>query len=172
MTHWRPSIHLWKVGADISSLRHLSVVMVQSRQNWNSNRLGSCLRSGTRCSRGVGDPLLDPLMRSCLVEVDHIAIEHVLELPLMQNQQVIEAFLPHTPQESLTDGIGSRRVIGSFENLDATCPRHTSKARPKFAIVITNQVLWCLPIRGRFSELLGYPGLGRRACHADMDDLA
>jgi hypothetical protein len=87
----------------------------------------------------------------------------------MQNQQVIEAYLPHTPQESLTDGIGAFRVIGSFEHLDATCPRHTSKARPKFAIVIPKEIFRCLPIWGGFSQLLGHPGIGRRSSNPDMD---
>jgi len=33
-------------------------------------------------------------------------------LPLMDDQQMLEAFLPHTPHEPFTDGIGSRRMIG------------------------------------------------------------
>src|SRR5436309_7826863 len=56
-----------------------------------------------------------------------------------------------------------------LEHLDVTCPRHTSEVGPKFAIVITNQVLWRLPIRGSFPELLRHPGIGRRSCDADMD---
>src|SRR6266566_7478227 len=94
-------------------------------------------------------------MRSCLVEVGHIRIEHALELLLLKDQQVVEAFLPHTPHEAFTDGIGAWRMIGGFENLDATCPRHPSKARSEFAIVITDQIFRHLPIGSRFPELLG-----------------
>src|SRR5947209_1938351 len=110
-------------------------------------------------------------MWPCVIEVRHIRIEHALELLLIQYQQMVKAFLPHTSQESLTDSIGSRRMIGGFENLDTTCPRHPSKARPELAIVITYQILWRLPIRGGFSQLLGHPGIGRRASHADLDHL-
>ena len=39
-------------------------------------------------------------MRSCLVEVRYIRIEDALELPLMKDQQVVEAFLPNTPGRS------------------------------------------------------------------------
>src|SRR5690242_20306171 len=99
-------------------------------------------------------------MRSCLVEVGDIGIEHALELLLLNNQQMIQAFLSDAPQEALADRIGSWSVIRRFENLDTTCPRHPSRAGTKFAVVITNQVLWCLPIRGSFSQLLGYPGIG------------
>jgi hypothetical protein len=110
-------------------------------------------------------------MGSCLVEVDHIRIEHALELLLMQDQQMVHAFLSHTPHEAFADRIGSGSVIGRFEKLDATCCRHPSKAGPKFAVVITDQVLRCFPIGGGFSEVLGDAEIGWRSCHADMDHL-
>ena len=155
-----------------SALGHLSVVMVQSGQDWNDNHLASCLRCGTRCSCRVGNLLMYPLMGSCLVEVDHIRIEHALELLLMQDQQVIEAFLPHAPQEAFADRIGSWGLNRRFEDLDRARFRYPSKARPELAIVITNQVLRCEPIRGGFSQLLGHPGIGRRSGHAHVIDLS
>ena len=109
-------------------------------------------------------------MRPCPIKVGHIRLENTVELPLMQDQQVIKTFLTNTSQEPLTDGIGSRRVIGGFENLDVTCPRHTVKARPELTVVIANQIFGRLPIRRGFPELLGHPGIGRRACHPYMDD--
>src|SRR5215472_2613029 len=130
------------------------------------------MRSGTRGSRGVGNVLSYPLVRSSLVEIGNIGIKDALELPLMQDHQVIQAFLSHAPQEPFTDRIGSRGMIRGFEHLDATCRRHASKARPKFGIVIPNQVLWRLTIGRGFSELLRHPGIAWRSCHSDMDDLA
>ena len=58
-------------------------------------------------------------MGPCLIEVGHISIEDALELPLVKNQQVVQTFLPHTPQEPLADRIGSGSVIRGLENLDA-----------------------------------------------------
>src|SRR5207248_4858360 len=118
-----------------------AVVMVQPTHDGKSDHLVSCILRGGNQSALYRDLLPNPLMRSCLVEVDHIGIEHALELPLMQNQQVIEAFLPHAPQEALTDGIGSGCMNLRFEDLDRACFRNTSKARPKLAIIITNQIL-------------------------------
>src|SRR5438105_15472022 len=93
--------------------------------------------AGSRRHRQCWNLLLDALMRSCLVEVRHIRIEDALELLLVKDQQVVEAFLPHTPQEAFADCIGSWCVKGRFENLNRTRCRHASKAKPKFAIVIT-----------------------------------
>ena len=80
-------------------------------------------------------------MRSGSVEVVYIGIEDALELPLMQDQQVIEALTPDTAEEALTDSIGTRGVIGDFEYLDTTCLRHPSEGHPKLAIMITDKVL-------------------------------
>jgi hypothetical protein len=111
-------------------------------------------------------------MWSCLVEVRYIGIEDALELLLMQDEHMIEAFLSYAPQKPLTDGVGSGSVIGRREQLDAAGPRHPHKRGSKLAIVISYQIFGSLPIGGGEPSLLGHPGIGRRACHAHMDDLA
>jgi len=148
------------------------VVMVQSSHDRNGNHFAPDILRGRNQSVPFRDLLLDALMRSCLVEVAHIRIEDALELPLMKDQQLIQAFLSGTPQEALADGIGSWGVIGRFEYLDATCRRHPSEAGPKFVIVITYQVLRCVSIWGGFSQLLRHPGIRRGARHAHVDHLA
>src|SRR5215470_6280738 len=116
--------------------------------------------------------LRNPLMRSCLVEVGHVGIEDALELLLLQDQQVIETLAPHTTQKAFTDRIGSGRVIRGLEKLDATGPRHPGKVWPKLVVVITYQILWCLPIGGCFSQVLRHPGIGRRVRHSHVNHLA
>ena len=61
-----------------------------------------------------------PTVLSSLVEVRHILIEDTLKLPLAEDQQVVKAFLPHTPQKPFADRIGTWCMKGSFENLDST----------------------------------------------------
>jgi len=100
-------------------------------------------------------------MESCSVEVHDIRIQDLLELLFLKNQQMVQAFLPDTPQEALADRIGSWRVIGSFEQLDATGRRHSAETGSILAVVITDQILGCLPIGCGFSQLLGHPGIGR-----------
>ena len=143
--------------------------MVQPTHDRKSDHLVSCILSGRNRSALLRDLLGNPLMGSCLVEVHHICIEDALELPLLQDQQVVQTFLPHTPQEALADRIGSGSMIRCFEHLNRTGCRYTSEAGPKFAIVITNQILGCLAIRGGFPELLSHPGIGRGSCDAHMD---
>lgn len=113
----------------------------------------------------------NPLMRSSTVKVFYIGIEDALELLLLEDQQMVQAFLSHTSQEALADRIGTWGLNRRLEQLDATGDRHTSKASPKLTVVISYQVLWRLPIRSRFPELLGHPSIGRRSCHPHVKHL-
>jgi len=87
-----------------------------------------------------GNLLFDPLMWSGSIEVLDIGVEDTVELFLMQDEQMIEAFTSYTPQEAFTDGIGSRGVIRRFENLDSTRSRNTGEVHPKLAIVLPKKV--------------------------------
>ena len=147
------------------------VVMVEPTDDRKSEHLIPCILRGRNRVAPFRYLLLDPLMWSCSVEVHHVLIEHALELLLAEDQQVVQAFLSDAPHIAFADGIGSWCMIRGFENLDRTCCRYTSEEGPKFAIVISNKILGCLPIRGRFPGLLRYPRVGRRSCHSDMDDL-
>src|SRR5215467_28000 len=118
-----------------------AVVMVQPTQDRTSYHLVPCILSGRTQAALFRDLLPNALMGSCLVEVGHIRIEHALELLLLQDQQMVETFLPYAPQEPFTDGIGAFRVNRRFEDLDTARFRHTSKARPKFVVVISYQIL-------------------------------
>jgi len=112
---------------------------------------------------------MNPLMWSCPIKVRDIPLEHTLELLLVEDQQVVKAFLSHTPQEAFANRIRSGSVIRCFKNLNATCRRHPSETGPKFTIVITYQILRCLPIGRGFSQLLRHPGIGRGSSDSDMD---
>src|SRR5215471_21851735 len=129
------------------------IIMVQPTHDRTSNHLVPCILRGRNRFAPSGNLLPNPLMRSCLVEVDHIGIEHALELLLLKDQQVIEAFLSDAPQEAFADGISAWRMNRRFEDLDRARFRHTRKARPKFGIIIPNQILGGLSIRSGFSQL-------------------
>ena len=89
----------------------------------------------------------------------------------MEDEQMIKAFTPDTAQEPLTDGIGSRGVVGSFEHLDATGLGNSIEGRPKLAIMITDEVLRSHTKGGGFSQLLRRPSIGGRSCDAHVDHL-
>jgi hypothetical protein len=166
---WMRQVHCLYYRTCSTDSGYLLVVMVEPTQYRSSNHLAPCTMRGMRRSARVRKLLLNTLMRSCAVEVRYIQIEYALELLLAVDQQVVEAFLSHTPGEAFTDRIGSRCVIWCSKNLNRTRCRHTSEAGPKFTIGITEQIPRCLPIGRGFSQLLRDPGIGRGSCDADMD---
>jgi len=64
--------------------------MVKSTQYRNSNHLVSSLMRGMRRSARLRNLLLNPLMRSGLIEVRHIPMKYTLKLFLVKVQQVVE----------------------------------------------------------------------------------
>ena len=111
-------------------------------------------------------------MRPGSVEVLHIGIDHPVEVLLMQDEQMIEAFTPHASEKSFTDGVGSWSVIRYGEHLDVTRLRNTGEVHPELAIMITDEIFRPLSIGGGSPQLLCGPRVGRMSCDADVDHLA
>ena len=93
-----------------------------------------------------------------------------MQLLLTEDQYVIQARSPNTPQKAFTDGIGSWRVIWCFEYLHVARCCNSGEAGPKLAIVIANEILRRLSIRSRLAQLLCGPNVGRRARHTYVND--
>ena len=88
--------------------------------------------------------MLTTLMWSGLIEIDHIGFEEAMELPLVEDQEMIQTCSPHAPQKPFTDGIRLRRPVRDSKHLDATCCRHSRKIRVEFPVVIPNQICGCV----------------------------
>ena len=54
----------------------------------------------------VRNALVDPLVRSRVIEIGDILTDEPIQLSLAHDQHVIQAFASHTANEPLTDGIG------------------------------------------------------------------
>ena len=143
--------------------------MVQSPQHRNGEYLMRLGRWRSRKRQRLRNPLPKPLMRSSLIEVDDIGLEEAVELLLMQDQEMIQAFSSHASQKAFTDSIRLGSSIRRSKHLNPTCSGHSSKNPPKFLIIISDQLFGCLPKWSRFSQLLCNPGVGWRSGHIYMD---
>jgi len=92
-----------------------------------------------------------------------------MQMFLVEDQHVIQALSLDTQEKAFTDRIGSWRVIGRFQDLDAACCCNTRETGSKLAIIITDEILRCLFKRCGLPQLLCSPSVGRRARHTDMD---
>ena len=130
-------------------------------------------RLSRRCRkhRRRRNPLLKPLMRSGLIVVSNIYLEEALELLLLHNQEMIQTFSSHTSQKAFANSIRLWRSVRRSKHFDATCERHSCKMLSAFAIIISNEILWCLSIWSCFPQLLRDPRISGSACHIHMDHL-
>jgi hypothetical protein len=91
------------------------------------------------------------------MKIQDRAFEKPLELLLMKDQKVIQAFSSHAPQKTLTHSIGLRGSIWRSKHLDATGSCHSCKIRPEFLVIIPDEEFWGLPIRSRFPQRYAPP---------------
>src|SRR5215470_5075285 len=111
-------------------------------------------------------------MRSGLIEVLDIGTQDTMQLLLLQDEQVIETFAPHTAQKAFTDRIGPWRVRRCFQDLDAAGLGNPRESHPKLAIVISDEILRPHTKGRGEASLLGSPRVSGRACHTDVDHFA
>jgi hypothetical protein len=106
------------------------------------------------------------------IEVLDIGMKDTVELPLVKDEQVIETLATHTAQEAFADRIGPWRLVGRFQDLDATGCSHACETGSKFAITITDEILRTHTKGGGDPSLLCVPSVRGRSRHADMNHFA
>jgi hypothetical protein len=104
------------------------------------------------------------------IEVLNIGTKDAVQLLLLKDEQVIETLSTHAAQKPFTDRIGSWRMSGRFEHLDAAGCGHASETGSKLAITITDEILRRLSIRSRLPQLLGSLSVGRGPCDTYMNN--
>src|SRR5260221_8457664 len=101
-----------------------SIVIVQPTQHCNREHLTQLVRRRSRKHWQLRNPLPKTLVGASLIKVQDIAFEKPLELLLMKDQKVIQAFSSHAPQKAFAESIGLRGSIRRSTHLDAPgrCP--------------------------------------------------
>jgi hypothetical protein len=87
-------------------------------------------------------------MWSGLIEIDHIGFEEAMELPLVEDQEMIQTCSPHAPQKPFTDGIDFSSMMkkakserkkrsGTRKKSQAPHPRHLRRmiAQERFPVL-------------------------------------
>lgn len=125
-----------------------------------------------RRSLRLWDLLFDALMWPRVIEILHIVLEHAIDMVLMEDEDVIKTFAPHTSKKAFTYSVCTWGMIGSSEDLDRARRCSPGESRSELSIVIVHEILGYLPIRRGFPKLLGYPGISRKLREGHMDDFA
>jgi hypothetical protein len=75
-------------------------------------------------------------MRSGSVEIVNVLLYYPVEMPLIEDDHVIQAFTSNTPQKTFTHGIGSGSANGRSQDVDPA--RCTGKFDTIFPIIVAD----------------------------------
>ena len=92
-----------------------------------------------------GGLLRKALVRTVAVDVLHVFAEDVSQVPLAEDEDVIEAIPPHAPEEPLAGGVLPGRAVGRAQLRAPARRLHPGKHRVVLAIVVADQVAGLLP---------------------------
>jgi hypothetical protein len=67
-------------------------------------------------------------MRSGSVEIVNILLDHPVQVALVKNEHVIEAFASHTPKKTFTDSIGFGSTTRDAQDVDTAGSTTTDEA--------------------------------------------
>src|SRR5207244_10517064 len=99
----------------------------------------------SRKHQRLQNSLSKPLMRTSVMKIQDRAFEKPLELLLMKDQKVIQAFSSHAQEKTLTHSIRLWGSIWRSKHLDATGSCHSCKIRPAFLVSIPDEVFGVCP---------------------------
>ncbi len=133
----RPVSRLVREGRSQSSSRPL-IVVVESTQDRQANHFSAGRWGAERLRRQGGYVLSKPLMGPHLIEIRHVGAQHLAQMPLAENKQVIEAFAADRAKEAFDEGVRPRRMGRDLEDVNPDAFGNGSKAGPEFIIVIAD----------------------------------
>ena len=87
-----------------------TVVMMKTTEDG----VGDDLSGSMRLIRSLraGDVLLDALVRPGVIEVGLVLLDCPIQMALVEDEEIVEALSPYTPQKSFADSVGFGRLIG------------------------------------------------------------
>jgi hypothetical protein len=130
-------------------------------------------RIGRRGERWLGGQALsDPLVRPCDVEiVEAVLLQHVLDVPLAEDDDVIETVAPDAAEKPLANGIHERSLNGRPKNADAGALRGAVEVGTELTVVVSDDELGPDAEGSSLPHLLCRPLRGRVPRNANMNDL-
>ena len=111
------------------------------------------------------------LMRSSLVEVRvGVLLQHAFERPLVQDQNVVQAFATNASEKSLTHRVHIRSAHGCLHDSHPDALRYAIELSTEFPVTVANDHVGTFTEGSDLPKLLRRPNFARRTSHGDVDD--
>src|SRR5688572_22649055 len=109
-------------------------------------------------------------MRARTIEIPYVLLEDMSEMRFAHEQDMIEAFPPHAPQQALTDRVRTWCPDRRPQHRDAAASRQRLEARPVLRVVVPDQKCRRSPKGRCLAQLLRDPGISWRPRDANVHD--
>jgi hypothetical protein len=96
-----------------------------------------------------------------MVEVRDIFADDAVKMSFTQNEDMIQAFAPHTANEPLADRISLWCFHRGLEHLNLMVPGYSGEAPPILVVMVSDQKAGSLRRESGFPDLLGDPNITR-----------
>jgi hypothetical protein len=126
-----------------------SVVMMQATQDWQRDDLP--LDGALHWHRGL---LAEPLVRACAVVVADVLGDDALEVPVIEHDDVVEAFAAPRAEKPCTDRVHVRRAHRRADHPDAGGACERIEGDPELIVAIANQEPWRRTQGGRVAQAI------------------
>src|SRR5262245_36495613 len=83
--------------------------------------------------------LAEPLMRPGCIVISSVFGQHVDQVTLVENQQVVQASFPDGANPALRDGVGFGRLEWSQHDFDAFGDKDVIKGSREFGVVVMDE---------------------------------
>jgi hypothetical protein len=133
------------------------VVMMQATQNRNALEARQGWSHGWRCIRWNGNLSVDALMGTCSVEVPNVGLDLAMQMPIAENQDMVQQFTLDAANETLAVRVGLGCFDGRMDHINASALGNAFELVIKLAIVVTNEKTRSFTKRCGFAQLLGLP---------------
>ncbi len=104
---------------------------MEATENWEGNDRTIAANSRTWTRFAFWNPLIDALMRPRAIEIRRVLLEDTSQVRFVHEQNVIEAFTPHTPQKAFTDRVRSWSPDRCPQHLNPAACRHRGEVWTK-----------------------------------------
>ena len=93
------------------------------------------------------------------MKIRDILADDAVEMPLTQDENMIQAFASHTPNEPLADRISLGCLHRGHEHVNLPVLGHSGEASSILLVIVSDQKAWTLGIGRGFPDLLCDPNI-------------
>ncbi len=142
--------------------------MMKAMENGQPDDLPQLLLRKRGKDEWFRSPLINPLMRTTVIEKGDIFPDDAPSMPFAENQDVVQAFTANRAEETLTQRIGFRGLERRMQQFRVNAGDGAFKQHPVLVIVIANQETGTGAEGRRLADLLSYPSITGCACDGEV----